>query len=98
MAKEIVWNKRALAKLDETVDYLLEAASEKVARTFYERVLERIDLLSRHSEIGRKSRKKKTVRMYPVDKRYNLYYRIDGRKLIIVYLFDTKQHPGKNPY
>ena len=98
MAKEIVWNKRAIAKLDEVMDYLLESASEQVARTFYEKVLERIALLSQHSEIGRVSKKKKTVRVYPLDKRYHLYYRVDSRRLIIVYLFDTKQHPNQNPY
>ncbi len=40
MAEEVVWNKRATAKLGETVDYLLEVASEKIAQAFYERVLE----------------------------------------------------------
>ncbi len=36
--------------------------------------------------------------MYKVDKHRNLYYRIEGNKLIVVYLFDTRQHPNNNPY
>ena len=98
MAREVVWNKRAIVKLDEIIEYLLESTSEKVAEKFYQSVLERIDVLSRYPEIGRKSSKKKTIRVSPVNKRYNLYYRVDGRRLVIVYLFDTKQHPDQNPY
>lgn len=95
---EIVWNKTALTKLDQIIDYLLEEASEKAARSFYEKVIERIEMLSRYPEVGRKSKKKKTVRMFPIDKYRNLYYRIEGRKLIIVYLFDARQYPDQNPY
>ena len=58
MAKEVVWNKRAIAKLDEVVDYLLANASEDAARTFYEHVLERVEVVRRYSEIDRRSAKR----------------------------------------
>lgn len=98
MAKRIVWNKRALEKLDEIVDYLEENFSEKTASNFVKKVFDRLDILSRYPEIGRTSKKKENIKFYKIDKHRNLYYRIDGKNLIVVYIFDTKQNPEKNLY
>ncbi len=61
MAKKIVWNKRAIVKLDEIIEYQLEEVSEESAKKFFERLTENLDWLSRYPEIGRKSKKKKTI-------------------------------------
>lgn len=98
MVKRIVWNKRALEKLDEIVDYLEENFSEKTASNFVEKVFDRLDILSRYPEIGRKSKKKKNIKFHKIDKHRDLYYRIDGKNLIVVYIFDTRQNPEKNLY
>lgn len=98
MAKRIVWNKRALEKLDEIVDYLEENFSEKTASDFVKKVFDRLDVLSRYPEIGRKSKKKKNIKFHKIDKHKDLYYRIDGKNLIVVYIFDTRQNPEKNLY
>jgi plasmid stabilization system protein ParE len=97
MARRIVWNKRALEKFDEIVDYLGENFSEKAASNFVRKVFDRLDILSRYPEIGRKSKKNKNIQFHKIDKNRDLYYRVDGEKLIIVYIFDTRQNPEKNP-
>ena len=60
--------------------------------------MDRLEILKRYPEIGRKSRKRKTIRMVRVDKYRQLFYRIKGKKLIVVFFFDGRQHPDKNPY
>ena len=57
-----------------------------------------IEKLFEYPEIGRKTKKWKTVRQYQIDKYKKLYYRIHGRKLIVVFLFDDRQNPKFNPY
>lgn len=98
MAKRIVWNKRALEKFDEIVDYFEKNFSQKVAFGFVKKVFDRLDILSKYPEIGRKSKKKKNIRFHRIDKHIDLYYRIDGKNLIVVYIFDTRQNPDKNLY
>jgi len=98
MAKQIVWNKKALNKLDEILEYLEKEHSETVASTFAKKLFDRLDILSRYPGIGRKSQKKTSILFYKIDKNRNIYYRINSKKLIVVYIFDTRQNPDKNPY
>lgn len=55
MAKQIVWNKRALKKFDDIVRYLEENASEKTVSIFINKTFERLEIL------GRKSKTKKQL-------------------------------------
>lgn len=98
MAKTIIWTKKALGKLDEILGYLENESSEESASRFFQIVLDKLEVLSRYPEIGRKSKKKKTIRFQKIDKNRNVYYRIEGKKLIVIYFFDTRQHPDRNPF
>jgi len=98
MARQIVWNKRAVRSFNEIVEYLLENVSEKAADTFVNRVDNLVDKINKYPEIGRRTKKKKTVRQYKIDKHRKLYYRKYGKKLLIVFIFDEKRNPDFNPY
>jgi len=98
MAKQVVWNKRAIIRFDEIVNYLEEEVGEQSARNFVSNIYSLIEKLKNYPEIGRRSKKKKTVRQYRIDKYRKLYYRKYGKKLIIVYLFDDRWNPKTNPY
>jgi plasmid stabilization system protein ParE len=98
MVREVVWNKKALESLDEIIGYLEEHHSPSTAENFLTSVLECIDKLSRYPEIGRRTKRYKTVRQYKVDKNRKLYYRKYGKKLLIVLLFDERRNPSTNPY
>lgn len=98
MKRQVVWNKRAVKKFDEIVDYLEENASQKSVIKFIEEVDELIGRINQYPEIGRRTTTKKTVRQYKIDKYRNLYYRISKNKLIIVYIFDSRQNPKSNLY
>jgi plasmid stabilization system protein ParE len=98
MVRQIVWNKRAVQKFEEIIKYLEENASQKSTIKFVKEVNELIDKINKYPEIGRRTKTKKTVRQYKLDKHRNLYYKKSGKKLIIVYIFDTRQSPSSNPY
>ena len=98
MARQIVWNKRAVQKFEEIIDYLESNVSQQSAIKFVNEVNELIDKINKYPEIGRRTKTKKTVRQYKLDKHRNLYYKKSGRKLIIVYIFDSRQNPKSNPY
>lgn len=98
MAQKVVWNKRALQKFDEIITYLEADVSEKAAIGFILKVDDLIHKLCKYPEIGRKTKKYKTVRQYKIDNFKRLYYRFSGKKLIIVYFFDDRQNPEINPY
>jgi len=98
MARQIVWNKRAVVNFNEIVDYLETKVSERSAMDFVIRLDDLIEKLNAHPEIGRKTRNYNTVRQYRIDKYKKLYYRKHGKKLIIVFIFDERQNPESNPY
>ncbi len=98
MAKRIIWNNIALKIFEGIIDYNTENYSEKVASDFINKVIDRLNILSRYPDIGRKSKKKENVKFYKIDKDRDLYYRIDEDNLIVIYIFDTRQDPNKNPY
>ena len=98
MVREIVWNKKAITSLDEILGHLEEYHSESAAEDFVRKVFALIEKLRRYPEIGRRTKIKKTVRQYKVDKSRKLYYRKYGRKLIIVHFFDERRNPKLNPY
>jgi plasmid stabilization system protein ParE len=98
MAKQVVWTKTALGQLEEMVSYLEAEYSLLVAKNLIIKVFNKVETLRHFPEAGRPSRMKITVRGINVDKYRKLYYRLLARRLIIVYLFDTRRNPDHNPY
>jgi plasmid stabilization system protein ParE len=96
MGKQIKWNKRALQTFHETAAYLEENFSHQAAVNFVNDVFKKVQAISKHPTIGRKAPKRKTIRYILVGKHRRLYYRIDGKYLIISSLFDTRQNPDKD--
>ena len=96
MAKSVKWNKRALADFYSIALYLEDNFSFQTAQNFVEQVYEKIEVVSKHPTIGRKAPKRKTIRFILIGKHRRLYYRTEGRKLIISSIFDTRQHPDKD--
>jgi plasmid stabilization system protein ParE len=98
MVKQVVWNSSAIAGLQSILTYLQEEVSETSAKNFAKKVFERIEVLKKYPEVGRISKKRKEVRLVNIGKRYHMYYRLQGPRLVIVHFFDTRQHPRKNPF
>jgi addiction module RelE/StbE family toxin len=98
VAKQVEWNKTAIRRLKHMVSYLEENTSLQAAENLTQRIFEKLKMLRRYPETGRKSKNRKTIRFVKIGKNRRMYYRIHGKKLIIVDFFDTRQHWDKNPY
>ena len=98
MARQVVWNKKAIRNFDEIASYLEENVSEKSAAKFVRNVDDLIEKLYKYPEIGRKATKFKTIRQYKIDKHRRMYYRKRGKRLTIVFIFDERRNPDLNPY
>ena len=98
MVRKVIWNRRAVIKFNEIVEYLETEVSEQAAIKFVQKLDNLIEKLNKHPEIGRRTKNKKTVRQYRIDKYNKLYYRKYGKKLLIIYIFDERQNPNSNPY
>ena len=96
MALQIVINKRFAVKVVQISEYLENEWSAKVAEEFLLKVDKKIFLIANKPEIG--SPALKGTRKLFLTKRNKIYYRVKGKKVIFVSLFETKQNPQRNKY
>jgi plasmid stabilization system protein ParE len=98
MAYQIVPKERFKKKVIKVLEYLEREWSHKVAAEFLRKIDNKFDILSKQPMIGRPSQKYKNVRGIIITRHNKMYYRIQGNKIIIINLFDTRTDPGKIPY
>ena len=96
MVKEIIWTNRAIRELHEMTDYLQENHSLQAAINLLAEINKRLGFLEKFPEAGQKAKKAKTVRFIPIGQNRRMFYRVHGRKLVVVWFFDTRQHPDKS--
>jgi len=97
MGRAIIWKNQPLQRIRQIADYLTEEFSASVADKFLDKVSAKVDRISEYPEMGHRTRYK-TVRRMRVDRYNSLYYRQHGQKIFILYMWDGRQEPGKNPY
>jgi plasmid stabilization system protein ParE len=98
MVKKVRWNNLATSSLSQIAEYLESEVSDESATRFVNLVYDKIDVLKKYPEMGRRAPKTKTIRFIKIDKNRRMYYRKNGTTLHIVWFFDTRQDPSKNPY
>ncbi len=98
MVKTVRWNNTASLSLSQLAEYLEEEVSYDFAIRFVSLVYAKIDKIKKYPEIGRLAPKTKNIRFINIDKKRRMYYRKQGSILHIVWFFDTRQNPDKNPY
>jgi plasmid stabilization system protein ParE len=97
MAKRVSWKNKASLQLLDALIYLKNEFSDTIAENFLEKIEAKTKQLSQYPEIGHAT-PYKTIRRIKIGKRHSLYYRLDGNRVIVIYLWDHFQHPDKNPY
>jgi plasmid stabilization system protein ParE len=93
----IVWKNRPIQQARQISNYLTDEYSAEVADKFLDKIALKIDRISDYPETGHPTRFK-AVRRVRIDKYHSLYYRIQKKKIIILYLWDGRQDPKKNLY
>jgi len=98
MALELYWSKRADKKFDTILEYLLLEWGESITKSFVKEIYDFLDILSEFPEIGTIENKEKGIRGFTVIKQIDLYYKIEGSKIIIINFFDNRQNPKKKRF
>ena len=95
MAFKIVWTKRADKKLWKIIRYLEKEWGANTARDFDRRVFDFLEILSKFPELGSIEEKEKGIRGFVLTKYTKLFYRVKGKEIILLTLFDTRMNPQK---
>lgn len=98
MAYEIILKKRFTNKLIKVLAYLETAWSQEVAAAFLKKVDHRLHQLASQPFTGAPSEKIKDVRGVLITRHNRLYYKVKGKKVIVLNMYDTRMNPGKKRY
>jgi toxin ParE1/3/4 len=91
---KIVWSRRAIRHLVSLREYV-EKDSEKNAAVVAKRILEAVDLLESHPELGRPGRLVGTRELVVADTPYIIPYRVRGEMLELIAVFHGRRKwPG----
>ena len=97
MVKTVKMNQAATLAISLIAEYLEAEYSYQTAIHFVDNVYKTIDKIKEHPTRGRTSPSSKTLQFLNIDKHRQLFYRVRGSILIVVNVFDTRQHPNKRP-
>lgn len=97
MVKVVQMNQAATLAISLIAEYLEAEYSYQTAVNFVESVYHTIEKIKEHPTRGRPAPTSKTLQFLNIDKHRQLFYRMRGTTLIIVNIFDTRQHPSKRP-
>ena len=95
MAFEIVLTKRAEKDFETILQYILLDFGQSAAVRFKDLTFEFLSILEKFPGIGIILIAEKDIRSIVIHKRLKVFYRIKNTKIILLRLFDTRQHPGK---
>ena len=94
----VVWGKKAETIYFDTLEYLAREFSLQAAENLIEAFDQAISRIAEHPTAYRPTIVDPQIRFILVGKHRRLYYRLRGKVIRIVFIFDTRQDPDKNPY
>ena len=92
---KIRWTEEATNNLDSIVLYLEANWSENELKSFFRKLEKQLELLSIYPQAYPVSLKRMKVRRCVFTKNLAIYYTVDNGSIILLSIFDTRQHPGK---
>jgi plasmid stabilization system protein ParE len=98
MAYEIILKKRFTNKLLKLLTYLEQEWSQQVAASFLKKIDHRLLQLSGQPFTGATSEKVKDVRAVLITRHNRLYYKVKGKRVIILNMYDMRMNPGRKKY
>jgi plasmid stabilization system protein ParE len=98
MAYKVILKKRFINKLQQTLFYIEDKWGKAVADQLLEKLDARIATLTLQPFVGISSEKIENAKSFLLTKHNRVYYRVKGKQIEIVNLYDTRINPRKNPY
>lgn len=91
MAKQIIWQNKAVGQFEAIQEYLLSEWGESVAINFTQQIFQMLELLSRYPNIGTMELPERNIRGYVVNKQISILYQVEQEAIHILALFDNRQ-------
>ncbi len=92
---KLFWSDKALADLQNIINYLTENWTQKEIQNFARRLDKRLELIAINPRLFPKTAKRREVRKSVLTKHTVIYYETKGNVVSIVTLFDPRQNPKK---
>jgi len=92
---KIRWTEEATKNLDSIIFYLETNWTTKELNRFFNKLEKQLYLLSLFPEAYPISLKKRKIHRCVFSKNLTIYYITDNEYLVLLSLFDTRQHPSK---
>ncbi len=97
MGKRIIWKPKPQRQIREIERYFKEELGTVQAfDNFLDALYERLTTIADYPESGRPTGYK-TVRYWKIDDHRSVFYRIKPDCIVIILIWDARQHPDKNP-
>ena len=95
MALQVVVSKRAAKNLDKILAYIHSEFGENITIKITKKVFSCIELIAEFPDVGTVEVKENGIRGFLIKRQLKIFYRVKKNRLIIINLFDTRQHPKK---
>jgi len=95
MTFEVSFSRKAETDFENILNYIAAEFGDQSVANFKKLVLDFATLLEEFPEIGSIELRNKNIRGFVIHRRLKVFYRINKDKVIILRLFDTRQHPSK---
>lgn len=92
---KIRWTEEATKNLESIIEYLETNWTSKEVKKFFQKLEKQLLLLSIFPEAYSLSLKKKKIHRCVFTKNLTIYYTVDEEFLVLLSIFDTRQHPSK---
>ena len=92
---KLFWSDKALADLQNIIDYLTENRTHKEIQNFAKRLNKRLDLIVINPGLFPSTTRRKNMRRSVLTKQTVIYYEIVEHIINIVTLFDPRQNPNR---
>lgn len=76
-------------------EYISGKFGALIVEAFERKLIDFLELLKNFPELGNVEVREKGIRGFQFSKQTRIFYRIKGNKIIILTLFDVRQHPDK---
>jgi plasmid stabilization system protein ParE len=96
MVYKIIFKKRFQNKLQQLLEYIEKEFGLLVAQRFARQLEKKLIVLQQQPFVGQPSVYIQNIRSIHAGKHNRLYYTIEGNKIIIINMYDTRINPKKN--
>ena len=96
--RTVTWSNRAGRIYLDTLEYLAQEFSQRAAENLIEAFDQAIARIAEHPTAYRQTAVNPRVHFILVGKHRRLYYRVGRKTIRIVFIFDTRQDPKKDPF